>query len=189
MNHFATWVKPFYLDILGGSFTNLQGIELDSFISRVNEARSRIDESVIEEMLSASGWRERITGSWFAGLKEWNRFSHQIGKLLIESNRVYADQGYCFALGRFADTVSVDYLTRYLDKYLLQLDCFCDQDWAMATLMWIDDLHGSKHAKEFVAADGLWQRFVANKPEWSLDRTRSRYASMMEFCVKNFDAI
>jgi hypothetical protein len=183
------WVEPFYLEILHGNFTGLQGIKRKRFIYRVNEACSRIDDSVIEKLLLSEDWRERIMGGWFAGLMECDKFEHQIGELLLESNRTYAGQGYCFALGRFADAASVDYLVRYLDKYLVQLDCFYDQDWAIAALMWVDGLRGTKHSAKYLAPNGLWERFVKNKPQWSLDYSRSQYASIMGFCAENFDAI
>jgi len=190
---FATWVKPFYLEILGGGFTRLHGTEQKRFVSDVNNARSHIDESVIERLLLSSCWRQRITGGWFSGLMKWNKFEHRIGELLVESDRLFADQGYCFALGRFADAASVDYLVRYLDKYLLQLECFYHQDWAMSALMWIDGIHGSQHSAKYLTSYEPWERFwercFKHKPQWSLELCRSQYASIMRFCAENFDDI
>ena len=183
------WVAPFYLEILHGNFTGLQGIKRKRFISGVNEARSRIDESVIEKLLLSDDWRERIMGGWFAGLMQWDKFGPQIGELLLESNRTYAGQGYCFALGRFADDTSVEYLVRYLDKYLVHQECFYDQDWAIAALMWVDERRRTKHSEKYLPPNGLWEQFVTNKPQWSLDDSRAQYASIMGFCAENFDAI
>lgn len=181
------FVAPFYLEILHGGFTGLQGIERKRFVSELNEACSLIKDSVIEKLLLSNNWRERIMGGWYAGLKLRDQFGPQIGELLVESDRVYAGQGYCFALGRFADETSVDYLVRYLDKYLVQLECFYDQDWAIAALMWVDERRGTNHSARYLAPNGLWESFVKNKPQWSLDYSLSQYASIMGFCAEHFD--
>lgn len=185
----AQWVKPYYLKILHGNYAHLQDNELNDFVSSAKQSLSEIDEAVIERLLLSLGWRERITGSWFAGLKRWDKFTDQIGELLIENNRVYAGQGYCFALGRFTDNLSVSYLTSYLDKYLPKLDCYYDQGWAMAALIWIDNRNESNYSKRYLERDGLWERFVADKPYWSLEQSVSQYDSIMAFCDKWFGAV
>ena len=80
MDEFITrWVKPFYMKVLHGNYTALQGEELDDFVSSANQALSHIDKSVVERLLLSEGWRERLTGSWFAGLKGWDQFEDIIG--------------------------------------------------------------------------------------------------------------
>ncbi|HEY9629710.1 MAG TPA: DUF6000 family protein [Coleofasciculaceae cyanobacterium] len=185
----AQWVQPYYLKLLGYNYRSLQGVKLDNFVSSTNQALLTIDETVVARLLSSLGWRERLTGSWFAGLKRWNGFANQIGELLVESNRPYAGHGYCFALGRFADTSSSSYLASYLDKYLPRLDCYYDQHWAIAALIWIDNLHGSGYSKTYLEPNGLWEQFIANKPQSSLAQSKLRYESAMVFCNKWFDAI
>jgi hypothetical protein len=185
----AQWVQPYYLKLLGYNYLSLQDLELDNFVSSTNQALSNIDETVVAKLLSSLGWRERLTGSWLAGLKGWNGFTDQIGTLLVESNRVYAGQGYCFALGRFADSSSISYLASYLDKYLTRLDCYYDQHWAIAALIWIDNLHGSDYSRTYLEPNGLWEQFIVNKPQWSLEQSKSRYKSAMVFCDKWFDTI
>ena len=181
------FVAPFYLQILHGSFIGLQGIKRKRFVSELNEACSLINDSIIEKLLLSNDWRDRIMGGWYAGLKRRDRFGPQIGELLVESDRAYPGQGYCFALGRFADATSVDYLVRYLDRYLVQLECFYDQGWAIAALIWVDGRLGTKHSERYLTPNGLWESFVKNKPQFSLDHTKSQYASIMRFCGEHFD--
>jgi hypothetical protein len=53
----AQWVKPFYLKVLHGNYTRLEGAELHHFITSVNRSLSEIDESVILRLLRSENWR------------------------------------------------------------------------------------------------------------------------------------
>ncbi len=183
--------NPYYLKILHGNYVRLEGNKLNSFVSSVWQAIAFIDEAMVNQLLRGS-WRELLTGSWFAGLLDWSQYTETLGELLIESPTCYAGQGYCFALACFANELSVNYLISYLDKYLPKIDCEYDQDWAMPSLMWIDNLKGTNYSQHYLVPGGLWERFTANKlniesfNRWDLERQKQHFGAMMNFCEKWF---
>ena len=182
----ARWVSPFYLKLLHANYTQLNGAELDEFVSSASRALREVDEAVVESLLRAGGWREFLTASWFAGLKGWRGFTDLIGKRLIESSVTYAGQGYCFAFGRFADERAARYLCAYLDEYLTRLNCYYDQAWAMAALIYIDENEGTTYSRKYLEPGGLWEQFVAGKRGWSLEMSVQEYRSAMAFCDRWF---
>jgi hypothetical protein len=163
------WVVPFYLKILHGNYIRLKGQEKVDFVNSVRSALDELDEEICVSLLNARGWRERITGSWFAGLKKWSEQADTIGKCLLKSEMVYAGQGYCFAMARFANPASIVYLLEYLDRYLKEIDCEYDQAWALSALRWIDNAQGSKYSEGYLLEGGLWEQFVMNKPNWDIE--------------------
>jgi hypothetical protein len=78
--------------------------------------------------------------------------------MLLESELVYAGQGYCFALARFAEDSDATTLTAYLERYLPRLDCHYDQHYAVGALLHLDEQRGTDHAARFLGAGGLWER-------------------------------
>ena len=178
------FVQPHYLEFLHGNFLRLDGEKRTSFIDSVRKALSEIEPDHIERLLRI-GWREQITGSWFAGLKLWSQFANPIGKLLLQSQTCYAGQGYCFALARFSNESSIAYLTQYLDKYLALRDKEYDQLWAMSALDWVDKVNGTSRAQEYLIPDGRWDRFVMDKLEygfWDFEKHSQLFKNVMTFC-------
>jgi hypothetical protein len=183
------WVNPYYLLLLHGNFLDLGDEEQQPFIASMQRAVTQINEDIIERLLRIA-WREQLTGAWFAGLKGSSQFTGRIGDLLIENSGGYAGQGYCFALARFATNSSVDYLTLYLDEYLLRLKDEWGQDWAMAALIWIDKVKRTRHADKYLEPGGMWDQYVADKlaygKRWDLDWIKGRFDSIMQFCASLF---
>ncbi len=185
IDHF---VQPHYLKLLGGNFLRLEERELSEFVNSVRKALDEIEPNQVERLLRIS-WREQLTAAWFAGFKNWSQFTSRIGNLLIQSLTCYAGQGYCFALACFANADSVNYLTRYLDEYLPQLDKDYDQPWAMAAVIWIDRLNGTNHSSKYLGPNGLWEHFIADKVPhgaWSLQQRNLHFENMMSFRNKWF---
>jgi len=58
----------------------------------------------------------------------------RIAKLLLESELVYAGQGYCVALGLIGGKSCQDHLREYLKKYLPIRGRYYDQHWAIGAL-------------------------------------------------------
>jgi len=191
MNDFIVeWVLPYYLKILHGNYVYLKSSEQEAFNQEVKKALSTLNEAAVNRLLSAAGWREQITGSWFCGLKGWNQFADQIGKALVASQVGFAGQGYCFALACFTDETSVGYLTQYLDIYLPRIDCYYDQDWAMPALIWIDRQKNTNHSSRYLVSEGLWEKFVEDKLKgsdvWRLENIENRFWRVMEYCRVHF---
>ncbi len=169
----ARWVAPFYMRCLK---TGLEGCDPRT----VDAACGKIDGKIVDRLLSAAGWRERLVGSWFCGLKGWNQYGSAIGEALLASELVFAGKGYCFALACFADETSVKCLTQYLDAYLAQREKLYDQNWAMPALMWIDQQNGTAFAAPYIAPGGLWESFSAGKNEaWQLEPAREKFWRLM----------
>ncbi len=153
------------------------------FLYEVKIALDEITEDVVARLLSVRNWRDKLTGSWFCGLKKWDQFAEQIGVEFLASKACYAGQGYAFAFACFADEVSVRYLTEYLDHYLALPDCYYDQDWAMTALMWIDAQRATSHAQKYLVSGGLWDNFTVNKKSgWDLQAQKDEFWQMMAYC-------
>ncbi|MFC7646320.1 DUF6000 family protein [Streptosporangium lutulentum] len=102
------------------------------------------------------GWRERLTAAWLIGLDRRIRFRGVLTDLLLESDLVYAGQGYSFALTRFGQSEDADVLAAYLERYLSQRDCHYDQDWVLGGLLHLDEVLGMDRAADFLVPGGLW---------------------------------
>jgi|SRR5579871_4896910 len=177
-----TWVRPFYREFLHGNFLFLKDEDhRNGFVQFVQQALAAL-EAVTVDRLMRLAWREQLAGSWFTGLKGWTQFTQQIGDLLLESRACYAGQGYCFALARFANEDSIEYLKSYLDTYLPQKECYYDQNWALSALLWLDKARMTQEAKIYLQSGGLWERFVADKPYWNIVATEQRFHDIMVFC-------
>jgi hypothetical protein len=187
----ATWVAPFYLQILNGNYRHSSAEEQLLFTQRVKAALPDFTTAVATDLLGRY-WRERLTGSWFCGIKGYSHLESIIGELLLVSTTCYAGQGYCFALACFATEKSADYLVQYLAKYLTHKDLCYDQAWAMPALMWLDAQLGTAYAAPFLAPGGLWEQFTADKlsvsATWQLEVCKENFWGIMEYCRAHFAA-
>jgi hypothetical protein len=182
------WVAPYYLNILHGNYCFLlKHDEQVAFNRSVNNALASINVEVVNRLLSG-GWREQITGSWYCGLKGWSQFTDMIGTKLVESKMTYAGQGHSFALACFANDKSVRYFTEYLDMYLPQINLVYDQAWVMSALMWVDEQNNTDHSVRYLASNGLWQEYIADKESdvWQLDYWKNNFRTLMNYCQENF---
>lgn len=186
------WVSPFYLRILHGNYAShvVVGDEREEFNAQVHAALATITPKIASKLIRGY-WREAITGSWFAGLKTYRDCHEQIGQLLLQSKTCYAGQSHAFAMACYADDASVDYLKRYLNTYLRQIDCYYDQNWAMPALMWIDHIRSTNYAAEFLVPNGLWNHFTADKisddnDAWTIENCRAHFWATMQYCREHF---
>lgn len=186
------WVSPFYLKILHGNYAarRVTDESREQFNSEARSALKAITPDIAATLIGGY-WREAITGSWFAGLKRFEECREPIGELLLASKTCYAGQSHAFAMACFADDVSAQYLTRYLDTYLRRKECYYDQNWAMPALMWIDHVRATNHADVFLAPDGLWSYFTADKisddnDAWTIESCKSEFWTTMQYCLEHF---
>jgi hypothetical protein len=194
----AKWVVPFYLEVLHANYVRQKSSDNLLFNQRVVAALAELDEPVVEQLLylrdwpdeddNMPGWRELLTGSWFCGLKGWQKFTDVIGQYLVESGTCYAGQGYCFALACFATEDSAAYLVKYLDTYLPQLELDYDQQWALPALMWIDEQRGTHHSHPFLEPGGLWEQYIAGRPSpyWEAEECKRNFWEAMKYCQAHF---
>lgn len=141
-----------YLRLLHGNLLRLAEPERTGFFRALGRDAAAVDDAELSLMLgTSSGWRERLTAAWMAGISSRTGLREQIGGLLIESAQVYAGQGYCFALACFATADDADLLRAYLDKYLQRPDLVYDQRWAMSALLHLDKTLGTGFADPYLA--------------------------------------
>jgi uncharacterized protein YjbI with pentapeptide repeats len=179
---YALWVVPFYARFLHGNAMGHDSVLSNRFRKRVCAILDSADAAILDRLLSIEDWRPRLVASWLCGLKRWPQYGDRLGKELLASRACFAGQGYCFALARFADAASTDYLCRYLDVYLPQIEKYYDQHWALPALMWIDSTRGSNLAAKFVGAGSLWARFAEGQrrdPVRFLDDRWRHFAAIM----------
>ncbi|MEV0382811.1 DUF6000 family protein [Nonomuraea sp. NPDC050643] len=146
-----------YLKLLHGNFLALPEPVFRSFAgSLAKDAREITDDDL--RVLLDSEWRARLTAAWLIGMDRRTQHREQLGELLLESELVYAGQGYCFALARFGERRDAEILTAYLHRWLPETNCRYNQDTAMGALLHLDEVHSAERAARFLGPGGLWER-------------------------------
>lgn len=163
---YGRWVRPVYMRLLHGNFRHFLLAEEPSedrtrMISDFRRCLSEVDPAIVTTLLRQGEWRARLAGGWYAGLRGWRQFAEELGAMLVESRVCFACQGYCAALACYADTTSAEYLRRYLDTWLPQLDKYYDQHWAVPALVWVDKRLETRYAAEYLSPGGLWDQWAA----------------------------
>jgi hypothetical protein len=150
-----------YLQILHNNYTSFKGQERDEFIAAAREHLGRVTQKDVDEALDNPGWRERLVAGWTIAVKKWEQYVPRLGALLCRSERVFAGQGYCFALARIASEESAAHLCAYLDQYLARPDLVYNQDWVLGALLWTDKIRGESRAKHYLGPGAAWERFLS----------------------------
>ncbi|MFF4412865.1 DUF6000 family protein [Streptosporangium sp. NPDC001559] len=178
-----------YLDLLHGNFVNLAGWERTRFLRSLGHDAQQVTDADLERMLQRgefSGWRERLAAAWLIGLDRRTRFREVLADLLLESDLVYAGQGYSFAITRFGQPEDADILIAYLERYLPQRDCHYDQDWVLGGLLHLDETLGTDHAQGFLTPDGLWSGSSFSRQDPA--DCRLRIAELLRFADQAMEA-
>lgn len=150
-----------YAKLLHGNFVGLMGAtEREVFLRELVEDAKQITDAELEELLD-DGWRPRITAAWLIGVDRRTRFRERVRELLLESDMVFAGQGYCFALARFGTFADAEALVSYLDHYLARPELRYDQLWALAALHHIDADLTTAYLSRYLRPGGLWERWFA----------------------------
>ncbi|MES2643618.1 MAG: DUF6000 family protein [Myxococcota bacterium] len=162
------WVQPFYLQNLTE--------ESAPFVEAVRGVAPELTEELVAELLSYFNWRPRMVGAYFVAIKRFASFEDHIGKLLLRSDVCDAGRGYCAALTRLNSSASVEYLEEYLRYYMSRADLWFDQGFAMAAVGYLDEQNNTARREEL---EPQWQRFIENKPTWSLRGYDERFRATM----------
>jgi len=144
-----------YAKLLHGNALDMSGTDGAAFVAAMGRDARQIADRELGTLLD-SEWRSRLTAAWLIGLDRRTRFRDRIGEMLLDSELVYAGQGYCLALARFETGADADILRAYLDKYLPH-DHAYDQNWAIGALLYLDERLGGNRADRFLASGGLWK--------------------------------
>jgi hypothetical protein len=151
-----------YLKLLHGNALDMTGTDRTEFEFAMGRDARQIADRELSTLLD-SEWRSRLTAAWLIGLDRRMDFRDRLGEMLLDSELVYAGQGYCLALSRFETSADADILCAYLDKYLPQLDRNYDQSWAIGALLHLDERLGSNRADRFLTPGGLWEKSAASR--------------------------
>lgn len=158
------YVTPFYLDMLHGNVRRLAPRAQANWVRRLHASAEALDEQTAGWFLDFREWRGRMAASWMIGLRGWDSFAEQIGRQLVESELVYAGQGYCVGLALLGTSRAADMLVAYLNEWLPRTDCRYDQDWAMAALIEIDGRCDTERARPYLVPDGQWDEWRNTNP-------------------------
>lgn len=160
------FVSPFYLGTL-----TVDAMKDHRSCAEFLQACATLDKKTAQMLLSEREWRGRKTVAWMIGVNRWEEFLPQISRQLIESELVYAGQGYCVGLALIATEPTRDALVAYLDRWLPELDSHHDQPWAMGALIEVDralTTNGRPSAAERYLTDGgLWDRWREAQHGWT----------------------
>lgn len=157
------FVVPFYMASLSGDRVNIE-----QFATVAKEIT--LDD--VKLLLGDFNWRTRISAAFFAAINNYSELDEIIGRHLVKSEVVYAGDGYCLALATFGTDKSKEYLKKYLDYYLERKDLWYDQNDAICALEYLDKDSALKYMEQ-------WNSFVADKPNWNLNKHRKYFADEM----------
>jgi hypothetical protein len=155
------WVTPFYM--------NLPSPTHEEMILAFADAASEIDLHLVNRLLGDFNWRSRLTGTYFAAINGYNVTLEVIGNHLLKSEVCYAGRGYCLALAIFGGGQAKSILATYLDYYLDRIDLCYDQAHTFCALEYLDNDQAASRLVQ-------WNAFVADKPNWNLDKSRQEFA-------------
>jgi len=163
------WVVPFYR-------VSFRGADR-AFHQALRKIYSEITPDVVELLLTDYNWRPRLTGAFFAAVKQFHSLEERIGKLLLRSDLCYAGSIYCVALAEFNTPTGFGYLRKYLEYYLTRPDLDYDQIAAMGAIAYLDGQNGTKCSEEFLPK---WTAYWDAK-SWKLDLSKiiNRFAEEM----------
>jgi hypothetical protein len=208
-----TWVAPFYLPLMGANFLRLSSLEQTALASSIRAVSDEIDRAALTAMLHHDNWRPRSVAAWFVGFLRVETLYDDICHGILRHPR--HAEAYCFTLARFGNTEAAECLSHYLSRYLAAeaLNYESEElsvDWALAALLWLDQVHSTQHSERFLEHHGLWHQFSvegvdklaqrghwSNSPseamrhmwqrKWDLERARAHFAAVMMFARNEFD--
>ena len=151
------WVVPFYRV----SFYKAES----KLTSSLRAIYREITPELVERLLTDYNWRPRLTGAFFAGMKQFRSLEDQIGRLLLRSDLCFAGTHYCVALAEFNTRTGLDYLTKYLEYYLTRPELEYNQSDAMGAVAYIDAKNGTKHLDK---VRPLWKTYT-DAMQWKPD--------------------
>jgi Family of unknown function (DUF6000) len=134
------FVRPLYLQLLHGNFVRLNETDAVQFSKTLANRASSITDSQITRLLKERDWRARLTAAWLVGLMKRKSFVPAIGHMLLESQTVFAGQGYCMALALIGNEQCVDFLRSYLEASLpIRNGRYYDRLWVIGALAYLRD--------------------------------------------------
>ena len=168
MDQWKEYGSALYMLLLHGNFLHEPPAEKRRFSTQFRRAANALDSRELARWLNAP-WRERLTAAWITAARRDESVRDQITTRLLASETCFAGQGLCVATARYQDHAASDTLTAYLTQYLPVGERQYDQEWAIGSLVWLDEMLGTNHADKFLSRPELWKVYAYGKEAGALN--------------------
>lgn len=155
------WVVPFYFNLNKND---------EEWINQIVRVKDEISDEIILKNLGDFNWRSRYTGAFFAAIKNKQEFTEIIGNHLVKSEVCFAGRQYAVTLVSFNSTQSVEYLNKYLDYYLLQLDLQFDQIPVARAIKYLDEVNKTEHFQKHKHNLQTYQKYQIQKTKEAIKK-------------------
>jgi Family of unknown function (DUF6000) len=148
------WVEPYYMFLINVRWLReSENRSQPYFVKIVQPAVAKVNDSIIEELISYRDWRHKVVGCWFAGIKKRSQYIEEISKSL---GGYFRQMATCFALVRFNNDLSVYYLSQYLEEFIACTNNLKDEHWndhhfgwAIQALTYLDRQQGNFYFQKY----------------------------------------
>lgn len=190
LNLWNNWVEPYYMFLFNSRwFREPANLSQPYFVKIVKPALVKVDDSIIEELISYHNWRHRTVGYWFAGIKRRSQYTEEISKSL---GGCFHQMATCFALVRFNNYASIYYLSQYLEEFITCEKNLKDEhwnnihwNWAIQALTYLDRQQGDFYFKKYNLAKNKFSH--DNYTLIYLEDDRLIFNKILQFCKQYFD--
>lgn len=136
------WVIPFYMEI--GKYND------NSWIEKVKLISNEITAEVTLKLLGDFNWRTRLVGAYFSAVKNYKEQIEIIGTHLLKSNVCCVGHIYSIVLASYNDEKASQYLTDYLDYYLLKPKLYFDQENVLESIGYLDKKNNTNNLQKHI---------------------------------------
>lgn len=169
------WIIPFYRNVL-----NVNKYDDDNWIQYMISIKDQITNEITLKNLGDYGWRSRITGAYFAAIKNAADYIDIIGTHLLKSRSGHAGQEFAVYLGFINEPRATKYLIEYLDFYLEQPQWGIDQVSVLEALQYLDEINGTKHISLYNEKWKAFCQFKMNDLNKTLSEDSNEYKKSIE---------
>ncbi|MFI8952236.1 DUF6000 family protein [Streptomyces sp. NPDC053750] len=166
---------------LGGGLLQLSPVERSAFARDLAQAAYDITPAELGILLEG-GRRERKTAAWLVAVAHRAELRDLIGRLLLGGEGPYEGAAYCVALAKSGSAADAELLSAYLDRYLSRPGLDYDQALVLGTLLYLDEMRGSKYTTRFTAPGGPRDRWLEVRAVAAPDPQYCRQA-MQRLCA------
>jgi len=149
----SRWVRPIYMEEYNPSRHESTLLEATKLVW------GELNDTVIAELLRTPDWRSRSCGAYYATLTCSTSNQPRIEELLRLSDRVYADQSYCYALAAMNTESAIQTLIDYISRMRIQPSGYSHEYEALGALNHLDLLNGTSNATSLLERPTDYEEF------------------------------
>jgi hypothetical protein len=150
------WVIPFYMEI-GDYYDN-------SWVEKVKLISNEITREVTLKLLRDFNWRTRLVGAYFSAVKNYKEQIEIIGTHLLKSEVCCVGHIYSIVLASYNDEKTLQYLTDYLDYYLLKPELYFEQKNVLESVAYLDKENNTNNLKKHIES---WTNLLIQRKQLS----------------------